>query len=292
MNTDPDQVPLNRVVVHIGAHKTGTSLIQKFLRDQPEKVEAADIRYINRTDMNDYVAWGSHLIDDPDRFRGRILEEMRAGPTGVVVASHENTLGRPLVEGVADLYPTAPERAKALDTVLAGLDFTVVFYLRPIPSFLESYYLQTVHQGAYHSFDEWVSRYPVSEMTWRPVVETLYDTFGHERVVIGDFNDIKAGQTAFIDSFFAQVGLAGRIDPDYDARRNFSISGRGLELALRINPYLRTARERKQTRKFLQKRYSNSTFPRPVLFGAEEIDRLNDLFGEEYDELVRGLPAQ
>lgn len=275
-----------RVVVHVGAHKTGTSLIQKFLRDRPDQLAAAHVRLIGRSDTNDYIGWGQPLIENPGYLRSRIIEEMTAAGDGTVIASHENTLGRPLEAGNPRLYPDARERCEALATALAGLDHLVVFYLRRTPAFLESYYLQTVHQGAYHTFDEWKMNYPVDEMTWLPVVDDIIGTFGEDRVAIGDFDEIRNGQSAYVEGFLDRIGLGNRMVVDYEALRNPSISGRGLDLALRINPYLRTARERKQARVFLQRRYNNVEFPRPVLFGDDEIARLSGIYDAEVDGLA------
>ena len=36
-----------RVVIHVGAHKTGTSLVQKYFRDNPEITEALGIAQIS-----------------------------------------------------------------------------------------------------------------------------------------------------------------------------------------------------------------------------------------------------
>ena len=52
-----------KIVVHVGAHKTGTSLIQKYMRDKPEQLTPFGVRAVSRSDTNTLIGWGQALID-------------------------------------------------------------------------------------------------------------------------------------------------------------------------------------------------------------------------------------
>ncbi len=279
---------MTSVIAHVGAHKTGTSLIQKFMRDKPDQIAPFGIDPISRSDTNTLIGWGHALLDTPSLLADRLAAETGAGDARYVVLSHENTLGRPHRPSGAHLYPEAKDRVAALAGILDRFDFRVVFYLRPQASFLESYYLQLLQQGEFFTFDTWLDRVDFDLLSWRPVVEMLWSTFGEDRVAIGDFEEIRQGQEEFLRGFFRRINPAIDIHPEYTAKRNLSISDKGMRIAMAANPFLRSTEERKSMRDFLQKHFSNAKYPRPVLFSEEQHRRLSERYGAEYRELLGG----
>jgi hypothetical protein len=279
------QVPA-KIALHVGAHKTGTSLIQKYMRDKPEQLAPFGIRAISRGDTNTLIGWGKPLIEQPELLTDRLDSEAATPGTRFVIASHENTLGRPHRPSGDHLYPEAEQRVAVLANILRTRDARVIMYLQPQPAFLESYYLQLVQQGETFTFDQWLDRVDFERVSWRPVVELLRDRVGRDRVAIGDFEEIRAGQDSFLTGFFQRVDPAITVEPHYSAKRNLSISDKGLRIALAANPHLRSAEEKKQMRDFLQKHFSNAKYPRPVLFSAEQRAELDARYGEEYRSLI------
>ena len=66
----------NTVVFHIGAHKTGTSLLQKYMRDNVRLLRRHRIYYLSRGAMNDYVGWGGNLLRDPGPLDRKLRQEI------------------------------------------------------------------------------------------------------------------------------------------------------------------------------------------------------------------------
>ena len=270
-----------RVVLHVGAHKTGSSLVQKFLRDNRKALSAGGIHYVPRSDMNTLVGWGKALHESPELLRGR-LADVTSGHR-VVLASHENTLGRPFVKGTPGLYPDGPRNAKELGQILDGFDYTVVVYIRPQADFVESYYLQSLHEGGTQTFAQWVdAMIDVEALSWRPLIDALEESLGPDRVVVKDFREIHHGQEEFLRRFFAAIDVDPRISLSYAPVRNPSISEKGMQMALAVNPLLSSPKQRKAVRVFLQKHFSNRRYPRPTLFSDDERRQLSQLYDEEY----------
>lgn len=244
-----------RVVIHLGAHKTGTSLVQKYFRDKPRITQGLGIAQISRTDGDLLVDWGQFLHERPEALRSR-LEEEAANEPSVILFSHENTLGQPFLPDRPGLYPDASRNAKALAGICDGFDTHVVFYVRPMADFLESYYIQTVQEGFVHSFADWYGSLTGS-MRWTPVVEALEDAFGADRVIVGDFTEMNAGQNRFLRQFMIRSGLPRPPIVEYTPIRNPSISARGVAIALDINQYLHDDDEQMLVRRFLQEHFSN-----------------------------------
>ena len=274
-----------RVVIHVGAHKTGTSLVQRYFSDQPRKTLARGIGLITRDDAsNRLVGWGDIVHEQPEALRSRLEEEMAKRPS-VVFMSLENTLGRPFLTDRPGLYPDATRGAEGLAKACDGLDTHVVYYVRPIADFLESYYLQTVQQGATHSFREWYETLS-GPHSWAPAVRALDDAFGAERVLMGDFAEIAAGQNEFLQQFMTRAGLPQPPTVDYEPVRNRSLSARGLEIALAINPYLTSDGERRETRLFLQKHFSNQLEDRARPMPEDLRRSVQDETAAEYEALA------
>lgn len=277
----------HEVVYHVGAHKTASSLLQKYMRDHRRLLHRHGIYYIGRSEMNDCVGWGKKLLTDPGILRARVAEGFADDPVyRRLVTSHENTLGPPFKPGAPHLYPRGPELAEGLATALRDWPARVLLYIRPQDEFVESYYLQRIHQGRRESFADWLAELDLDALSWRPVADALAAHFGRDRVEVIDFGLIRQGQNAFIADFFRRVDPEVDLQPDYRPVRNPSISDKGLRIALAANGHLRTDWERKAMRKFLQKYFSNRAYPRPVLFTDAQKHQLRARYAAEYEELT------
>ncbi len=271
----------------MGAHKTGTSLVQKYCRDNLALLRREKLVYLARGEMNDLIGWGAELRDTPDLLASRLRALTRNRFVRDVIASHENTIGRPFLARVGPtLYPQAPELIEALAEVLRPYRVRIVLSIRPQDEFLESYYLQTIQVGKHYTFEKWLSGIDLDAISWRPLVTVLHDAFGAENVELMDFRRIREGQDAYLRYFFSLADPDLDLPISYEPTRNASISGKGLELALAANGFLRNGPERKSMRVFLQSNFSNRDYPRPVLLSDEQKHWLRERYNPEYDELT------
>ena len=275
-----------RVVLHIGAHKTGTSLVQHYMRANVPTVAAHGISYISRGDMNDYIGWGDKIINSPDKLRRRLDKELAAITCRYIFMSHENAIGRPFSDTMPGLYPHARENMEALASALENYNATIILSIRPETGFLESYYLQTIHQGGTQTFDQWVAAIDVENIPWRPAVDAVRTAFSKQRVHVIDFRNIARGQNAFLRDFITCIDPDIKLQPHYTAASNPSISEKGLTLALAVNPHLETHAERKSMRKYLQRRFSNKKYDRPKLLEDSVRAQLDLRYMPDYEKLV------
>jgi hypothetical protein len=281
------------LVLHFGAHKTGTSLIQKYMRDNQELMHKNSVWFTLRSETNKFLGWGSPeaLRQGVPALKRDIDKAAKRGAKWFVV-SHENALGRPFLGHMPGLYPEAPTSARILGELLQEFKPLSIYYLRDQEDFIESYYLQTVHQGGYLTFRDWRKNVALDNMSWRPLVRALGEAFGTERSAIRSFAaEIGKGQSGYLLSFF-RTFMGKDLDPkrfnhfDYPEVRNPSIGKRGLAIALAANPHLSTHKERKLMRVFLQDHFSNKEYPRPVLLKDKEKASLRKRYGQENKELL------
>lgn len=274
-----------QVVLHLGAHKTGTSLIQKFLRDRPEEAKNLGFGVMPRSDGNRLFNWGDRTLEMADTTR-RMVESLHADGATHAIVSHENALGHPLAGEQEHLYPEISALSAALAHVFAPFEVSLIYYIRSQESFLESYYLQTVHQGSSLTFRQWLDTIELDRSSWKPLVETLRSVFGRGAVTIASFDEMSNGQEEFLRRFVQRVDPTLEPHIDYKTRRNPSIGDLGLEVALAMNPHLKLRAERRSTRKFLQASFPNTKYPRPNLFSAAEIRDIRSLYESENRSLI------
>ena len=297
------------VVLHLGAHKTGTSLLQKFMLHRPGELARMGMVQVPRSRCNDLIGWGAIPQKDPGPLREALTQPLErtslwsrasqvrqrrqtswpfvAPAVRTVILSHENSLGRPFHRNKPGLYPDAGACAKGIHSAAGDLNVRVVYYIRSQESFLESYYLQTVHEGGTRTFDEWLSGIDTDAISWAPVIDALVESFGEDRVVVRDFAEIQEGQHEFIANFLRTCDPDAHPDVHFPARRNTSISQQGLDLALVMNPLL--AKDQQRTvRNFLQSNFNNTKGARPVLLSPADKEALHDRYAAENAQLLRG----
>jgi hypothetical protein len=273
--------------LHVGAHKTGTTVLQKYLAEHEAELRRNGIYYLRRSHLARYAGWGERLVENPAPLAAR-LRKFRVDPRfRVLIGSNENLMGRPFLKGGnGGLYPNAARNSVALGRAVRASGCKIVIGIRPQPDFLESYYLQTVHQGRDEPFETWLSRIDLGALSWRPIVGAFEEVFGRHRVEVVDFRLIKQGQEAYLRHLLQRVDPDWNVEIRYAEVRNRSISERGLQMALAANQYLSTGTERAALRGFLQTHFSNVDFPRPVLLGEDRRAALWEHYREEYEDLV------
>jgi hypothetical protein len=276
-----------RVVYHVGAHKTGTSLVQSYLADNRRPLRKQNVTYLTRGTLENWVRGLDGGSDDPGELNRRLDEAFLRRPEGIVLASYENTLGPPFSSKRAGLYPRAPERAAALHELLANHSTKILFGIRPQSGFVESFYIQTVQQGGHQTFAEWFDNLDLDELSWRPIVDTLVSTFGRDAVEVIDFNLIRNGALAYLRGFLDRVDPNVELDGSEAPRDNASLSDKGLRIALAANPHLTDKDERAEMRKFLQEQFPNTKYPRPVLLTEAQRADLDARYSTEYEQIVR-----
>lgn len=286
---------LKALVLHLGAHKTGTSLIQKFIRDNAKLCAKAGIASILRAETDRTIGWGR--TKEIDAGKGDLRAYIDAADKKgfeYFVLSHENALGRPFdaQKGSSRIYPYAFNRATTLRDALDGYPIKLIYYFRSAAAFVESYYLQTIHEGDHTPFKTWRRNTGRPSLSWRPLYDDLCQVFGVENVTPKVFNDeIAKGQSAFLQSFF-EAFMDPPPDPatlnnfEYAPIRNSSIGEKGLEIALAANPLLTSGTERKLMRKFLQANFSNQTHTRATLLGESKIAEITDAFKDDIPAIM------
>lgn len=294
-----------RVVLHLGAHKTGSTSLQAMMAVNAGVLARRDIAVVpqylpfaegERAGPRGYrsvvrarltrLARPRHADEQEDR--AREIDEIRTslGPESlgarVLWISDEDLLGRRLPR-TRRLYPKARRMLATLKELLPVDDIEVVLYVRELASFVESCYVQHVQMQHPLSAEDALAGIDLDALDWTLVARMLAREVGPSRVTVRRFETIHEGFEAFARTFVSQVTDPAGLDlSPVDA--NPSLSAIGCELALAMQPLV-DAEQWRAIRRFLQRYFSTRSHPRLRLFDDEQRARLRARYEAQLEQL-------
>ncbi|KAA9004784.1 hypothetical protein [Histidinibacterium aquaticum] len=171
----------DRLVLHLGAHKTASTHFQRGLRRGRGRLERADARLYTPPDLRkgaDLADWFGVSFQTGLRratWTPELLARM-AGGAGRLVVSEENLLGQ--MTGASDcgepsLYPQAGLRLSAVSAGTDPLPISLFIAIRDPASYLVSAYGQSLFGGYGQDFGTFVARCPLEGVDWCDLAERL-----------------------------------------------------------------------------------------------------------------------
>jgi hypothetical protein len=220
-----------RIVLHAGTHKTGTTSIQTFLRDENSTLLAAvGCHYPDGFLLRTVHTHLPLLVIQPNRMwpaRIRFPETQRASWQEAAWAFVREQVAEPehetLVYAHEDLsYVRSDGELERLRELFDGREVTVAIALRDRLEFLASYRSQLAGTGFEPSDDPTSFAY-VEADTWLVDYEGLVDGyrrwFGSENVVTIDYGDAMEADGSIIPAFTDVLGIERAALPRLDPYR-------------------------------------------------------------------------
>ena len=269
-----------RLVLHVGAHKTGTTLIQQVLRQRRKALLdtgvfftehqdplALEVRLLNAIRaMSDIPNPGPGISKRFARYFSLVRELGGNSNADVAVMSSEELLGYSLprsaeeVETIDALYGNAGVACRVIAET-SGMDEVIpVLYIREQAGWLESQFRERIKMGGSQSFEEFLAYTDLSKLSWEPVVDQIHDAFG--QVLVRRYDLSTVGGVHFVENFLDIVrpGLGKEVDVPAlgGAYSNESLSAVGVELARSVNGIL-SGHDRTKMVTFIQRNFSSAT---------------------------------
>lgn len=279
------------IVVHIGAHKTGSTLMQHVLGANKWLLLSQGTRVLARRNVTTYIGRPSSQ-SAPDGL-GQFLERPLSRMCRRIIITDERLLGGvyALRWGCPGLYPGAPLYLDHLRQQLDSFRVRILLCIRPVHEFVESWYAQTVMMGSKKTFADFWSRMQPASLSWRMVCEQVVKRFGRENFSLVDFRLIRKGTPFLIEALAAKLGVKLHFAEAQDWKQNTRLSGAGLAIALAGNRTLTSSSDRLRLRQFLQEHFTRNHQSAPILFSPEQREHLDNLWSAEYEDLVREYGA-
>ena len=250
------EAQLPQVILHLGAHKTGTTSVQRSLRNSSDALEREGWVFQGKrigplTDsLSDlHRPAGAGRPDDD-----AIMAHIRASAHAVIAAgrrlviSDETLIGQP---GLRDsFYPDSLRRLEILAGALSGLAVRPLLVVRRQPDFVESWYVQTVKQGAGWAFDDFLAGVDPDRLSWWDLSQRIANAFATTPQLVA-YEWLIRQEYGLTGWFRQQLGLPARSEtgvPDL----NSGYGDGALMVALAAHPYL-DADGRAKLRRFLER---------------------------------------
>jgi len=133
---------MQKVYIHIGTHKTGTTTIQNFMRANREFLNINNCNFIEiPSELDRQMAWldnyhNDDLINEAKNYFIKTINNKKN------IISSEGLVGTYL-----QAYTNSSFIAHFLYEVFKDYDVTIILYLRRQDEFFESLYTQHIHEG-------------------------------------------------------------------------------------------------------------------------------------------------
>ena len=218
-------------MLHIGTHKTGSTSLQRFLRDQDRLLAAAGASFPRGFLLPDVHAELPLLTVRPERTwparirlpetqrpewlaaaKAHVREQLRTTPHDVLVLSHEDLS-----------YLRFDDELERLRSTLSGAAVQIVVFLREPTAFLRSYREQLIAMEFPLSEEDTSSFAYVREDSWLVDYDALLSGyrrwFGHEAVSVIDYDKTLRRDGSVIPAFADLLGIPRSTLPDLDQYR-------------------------------------------------------------------------
>lgn len=200
-----------RFIVHLGTHKTGTSVIQRFLTFNEVAVARQGVSFIRLPSAARKLLANSKISDQASVsafteqlqkaiFKSRIsFGSARTNSTFLL--SWEGFCGNPL-----DGYMNASLIARRLRMTFINDDVSLILYLRPQDEFIESMYAQFIRQCKQFSFDEYAA-HALSGLgfNWFALCEAYVSEFGRHALKLFTYESHRFSRKDSILAEFCQA---------------------------------------------------------------------------------------
>ncbi len=277
--------------IHLGAHKTATTLLQNILKHNEAALESRGVARVKIQPR--HLFW--HFLRDKDREAfikrrrtfGRKLKAFNQDWSNAILTS-ETLFGTSDLGGCTTVYPNADMVLKVLAQLTQGMSRKIIFYVRRQDDFIEASFinrLQTlatsIHldhsrllaDDSWSNFDTYLNSFDAHALSWLNLADRMASHFGAENLIIRPFETIRRGKEAYARDFLSSICATDGLDLTPEIYENRSFSAHALSEFLRLAP-LQDFKDLRSLRLRLQETYPNTIYPRPTLLSDHQRDAI------------------
>jgi hypothetical protein len=195
-----------RMILHIGAHKTATSYMQKKFALNVDLLNRRNIHY---DPLDVFRKEFTHLLNENVTRESEWIRELRGtGRAMNILVSEENVMGVPgdiVREG--DYYIRARQRLTRACQLLGNDQPEIYLSLRDYAGFTVSMYSEYIRHREFIGFDDYLKIYTASGFSWVRVIEDIFAAVPGAKLTLWDFSGFRKLEK---EVFQAMLGF----DPD------------------------------------------------------------------------------
>lgn len=218
-----------KINIHVGAHKTATTFIQKVLRANRETLSRRGIKYIPMQNVRKnltrkILAYKHRGVSRSSTVRGirEYIDEKFTAEYTTLVISDENLIGscREIYRR-SDLYPGTADRLRLLADALQDYDVNVFICVRGYVDFFPSAYCEYLRHNDFIRFEKFLKGIDSKGEYWARVVSDIAAVFGLSNTHVWRYEDFRKGVNRVMADLIASDDVALLYDID-DARPSMS----------------------------------------------------------------------
>lgn len=242
-----------RLVIHIGAHKTGSTLIQETLDMHSRDLVFQDIWFDRKFSYNLSLELmgksplGQVLLYD---VANKLEKHHSVAQQSTIFWSSEGFFGD-FTHNYANLVAVA----KDLQELVQNYEVTLVAFVRRQDTFVESAFQQMVKQGQVSKFLEFQEKVDIQSFDWFRLISHYKQIFPKATLYVFPYEMILREQNAAIKTVLSILGAS--LDIPVTKASNPSLSDTGVKLAKWLR-YVPSDKIRHVLKKSLQR-----AFPKP-----------------------------
>jgi hypothetical protein len=276
-----------KIFIYVGAHKTGTTFLHRELIKLEPQLAELDCRY-----DSEGVKYAKTLLA-----RGFPIDALTLAKLQHEIAlAHsewternlilisEHFMGNPYT-GYLDVKTVA----QALPQLFPNDELYVLLSIRRQDHFLESWYNQSIKEGGFWTFGEFMEQIGYQNLDWNRIAQCYEDVLGADHVRVITYENAYTTPDLIVDAHFKGWAYDGTITPATHEPVNPSVSNSVIEMMRQANRLL-PASAKTELRKILE-----TCAPKPIghNFGylhTEDRTRIIELFAPSNNALAARYP--
>lgn len=265
---------VKKLIICIGAHKTGTTYFQRALESSIASLQKHKIDYIPQADYwpmmkKSFLQAENNIIlgdNDPLTALSNSLKEYLLplvkksfAKSDFVVVSHEDFIGSTRLLRQKRLYPLFEAAIKSFASVFEEFDLEFCLTIRRQDQFIDSCILQQLQQGANIDVSKSYFELNLTDFSWVDKVESVKSIVGKKPILLAA-EQVKISKKQQIKTFFKSLDLADAYDfikiVETSGASNPSLSEQGLVIANSVRGKLEP-KDWTKLRVFLRENFSS-----------------------------------
>lgn len=272
------------VFIHIGTHKTGSTAIQRSLQKNARLLRKHGYYFVldSKRFLVALKSISNGDIDNLEKERKNFRKVIENTKCHSLILSSEGFSGSML-----EAYSNISQIAKKLHYIIGDHNVKIIVYLRRQDQFIESAYIQTIHESKTWSFKEFCSGIGVHGFDWYEHLTHYAKFFGKENIIVRPYEKNQLKDGTVVSDFLSLIGIPFEsIKPEATEWSNRSYSRSALEIARLCNGNL-SIDHRGQLRVLLQATNTKQTFKEFVFFSSKERWELLSYYEKSNSEVAK-----
>lgn len=180
-----------KIVLHLGIHKTATTSLQDFLWDNRNELrkKGASFTSLDKTRANISPLIRSHKVPDREILQGLIEKS----GTDVDILSDENLMGLTGDIKTGKLYPYAGGRVRRLCEQFDTRQIEVLLCVRSPVKFFLSSYSEYIRHYEFERFDSYIENYELEDFSYAELLSWTTELPDNANVTIIPFEEEHGG---------------------------------------------------------------------------------------------------